>query len=39
MASFLDKAPMAPLMAAIPVHVILNDQAALLGAAVAALDM
>ncbi len=39
MASFLDKAPMAPLMAAIPVHVILNDQAALLGAAVAALEM
>jgi len=39
MTSFLDKAPMAPLMAAMPVHVILNDQAALLGAAVAALEM
>ncbi len=39
MAPFLDKAPMASLMAAMPVHVILNDQAALLGAAVAAADM
>lgn len=38
MRSFLDKAPMTPLLAAMPVHVILNDQAALLGAAVAALD-
>ena len=28
-----------PLLAAMPVHVILNDRAALLGAAVAALDM
>jgi len=39
MRTFLDKAPMTPLLAAIPVHVILNDRAGLLGAAVAALDM
>lgn len=39
MRPFLDKAPMTPLLAAMPVHVILNDRAALLGAAVAALDM
>jgi glucokinase len=39
MGPFLDKAPMTPLLAAMPVHVILNDHAALLGAAVAALDM
>ncbi len=39
MAPFLDKAPMTPLLAAMPVHVILNDQAALVGAAVAALEM
>ena len=39
MGPFLDKAPMTPLLAAMPVHVILNDRAALLGAAVAALDM
>lgn len=39
MAPFLDKAPMTALLATMPVHVILNEQAALLGAAVAALDM
>lgn len=38
MRTFLDKAPMTGLLAAMPVHVILNDRAALLGAAVAALD-
>lgn len=38
MRTFLDKAPMTPLLATMPVHVILNDRAALLGAAVAALD-
>lgn len=38
MRPFLDKAPMTPLLATMPVHVILNDRAALLGAAVAALD-
>lgn len=37
MRTFLDKAPMTPLLAAMPVHVILNDQAGLVGAAVAAL--
>ena len=39
MAPFLDKAPMAPLLRSVPVHVILNDQAALIGAAVAGLDL
>jgi glucokinase len=39
MTPFLDKAPMTPLLAAMPVHVILNDQAGLVGAAVAALDI
>ena len=39
MAPFLDKAPMTPLLATMPVQVILNDRAALLGAAVAALDL
>ena len=39
MAPFLDKSPMAPLLRTMPVHVILNDQAALVGAAVAALDL
>ncbi len=38
MRTFLDKAPMTPLLAAMPVHVILNDQAGLVGAAVAALE-
>ncbi len=38
MRTFLDKAPMAPLLATMPVHVILNDQAGLIGAAVAALE-
>lgn len=38
MRTFLDKAPMTPLLSAMPVHVILNEQAALLGAAVAALE-
>ena len=36
MRAFLDKAPMADLVARIPVYVILNQQAGLLGAAVAA---
>jgi glucokinase len=36
MATFLDKAPMERLLAATPVHVILNEQAGLVGAAVAA---
>lgn len=35
-AAFLDKAPMTDLMPRLPVHVILNDRAGLLGAAVAA---
>ena len=39
MAPFLDKAPMTPLLATMPVQVILDDRAALLGAAVAALDL
>ena len=39
LAPFLDKAPMAALLRAVPVHVILNDQAALVGAAVAGLDL
>lgn len=39
MQPFLDKAPMTPLLSTMPVHVILNDRAALLGAAVAALDL
>lgn len=39
MATFLDKAPMRPLLTSVPVHVILNDQAGLVGAAVAALDL
>ena len=34
--AFADKAPMSRLLSAIPVHVILNDRAGLLGAAVAA---
>ncbi len=38
MAAFTDKAPMAALLAHVPVHVILNDQAGLIGAAVAALE-
>ncbi|MEZ5290821.1 MAG: glucokinase [Vicinamibacterales bacterium] len=37
MTTFLDKAPMHGLLADVPVHVILNDQAGLVGAAVAAL--
>jgi glucokinase len=37
MADFLDKPPMRPLLERVPVHVILNEQTALLGAAVAAL--
>ena len=36
--AFTDKAPMAALLADVPVHVILNDQAGLVGAAVAALE-
>ncbi len=36
LSAFLDKAPMAPLVAGMPVHVILNTDAGLLGAAVAA---
>lgn len=39
MRPFLDKAPMHGLLAEMPVHVILNDQAGLVGAAVAALDL
>lgn len=39
MGPFLDKAPMAALLRTVPVHVILNDQAALIGAAVAGLDL
>lgn len=39
MGPFLDKAPMAALLRSVPVHVILNDQAALIGAAVAGLDL
>lgn len=39
MGPFLDKAPMAALLRTVPVHVILNDQAALVGAAVAGLDL
>lgn len=39
MRPFLDKAPMTALLAAMPVHVILNDRAGLLGAAVRALDV
>jgi glucokinase len=38
MAAFTDKAPMTSLLAEVPVHVILNDQAGLVGAAVAALE-
>jgi glucokinase len=38
MTTFLDKAPMVPLLADVPVHVILNDQAGLIGAAVAAVQ-
>lgn len=37
--TFVDKAPMSGLLRDVPVHVILNDQAALVGAAVAALDL
>jgi glucokinase len=33
-AAFLDKGPMQPLLESMPVHVILNDQAGLVGAAV-----
>jgi glucokinase len=36
--AFTDKAPMAALLANVPVHVILNDRAGLVGAAVAALE-
>jgi glucokinase len=36
MRTFLDKAPMTRLLETMPVHVILNDQAGLVGAAVAA---
>ncbi len=36
MRTFLDKTPMTPLLRTMPVHVILNDQAGLVGAAVAA---
>jgi glucokinase len=36
MAAFLDKAPMTRLLTAVPVHVIVNSDAALLGAAAAA---
>lgn len=36
--AFTDKAPMTALLADVPVHVILNDQAGLVGAAVAALE-
>jgi glucokinase len=36
MAAFRDKAPMADLVSAMPVHVIMNPDAGLLGAAVAA---
>ena len=38
LAAFADKAPMARLLADVPVHVILNEQAGLVGAAVAALE-
>ncbi|MEP7117612.1 MAG: glucokinase [Acidobacteriota bacterium] len=38
LAAFGDKAPMAHLLADVPVHVILNQQAGLVGAAVAALE-
>jgi glucokinase len=37
--TFVDKPPMTALLRDVPVHVILNDQAALVGAAVAALDL
>lgn len=37
--TFVDKPPMTELLRDVPVHVILNDQAALVGAAVAALDL
>ncbi len=37
--AFVDKAPMSRLLVDMPVHVILNDQAALVGAAVAGLDL
>ena len=36
--AFADKSPMSALLATIPVHVILNDQAGLIGAAVASLE-
>lgn len=39
MPPFLDKPPMRALLSAMPVHVILNDSAGLVGAAVAALDL
>ena len=38
MQAFTDKPPMTALLANVPVHVILNDQAGLVGAAVAALE-
>lgn len=37
--TFVDKPPMTALLRDVPVHVILNDQAALVGAAVAGLDL
>lgn len=36
--AFADKSPMSALLATVPVHVILNDQAGLIGAAVASLE-
>jgi glucokinase len=36
--AFADKAPMSPLLSNVPVHVILNEQAGLVGAAVAGLE-
>lgn len=39
LSTFTDKAPMSGLLADMPVHVILNDQAALVGAAVAGLSL
>jgi len=38
-ASFTDKGPMRPLLEQIPVSMILEPQAALIGAAIAALDL
>jgi glucokinase len=39
MQAFLDKEPMAELLSTIPVRVILNEEAGLLGAAACALDI